>query len=286
MTGGSKISSVRIRLFVLALVLLPGCTTHPITGRDQMVAMPGVQIAFADADYSLSTGAQRITASRGCVEGCASSARLARFTERIAYVGARLENAARGMSPELFERIGGFSISVDGHLGVSTASSAGGRIVIGAGVIDLESRLAPTGLESGLGGLEPQDTLIAFLLAREMAHVIARHAEENSGASMAVSAIGLLVPGVNVFARFLVARISAGALRESWSTEQAREADEIALALLQSSGLSLLSVSLDLGRGIDHARLPADAWGEAYLNSAQRVAYLAATPMRYTRIGP
>lgn len=279
---------MRKRSPILALVLLSGCTVNPITGRDQMMAIPVVQSAYAEADFSLSSEAQRIAASRACAQDCASPARVAEFSAHVAFIGAQLEAAARWMSPELFERIGRYSIEVDGDLGIATASSAGGRIVIGAGIAGLKSAHAPTGvpglaaLESGLGGLEPSDIVIAFLLAREMAHVIARHAEENSGASMAVSAIGLLLPGVNVLARFLVSRVSADALRESWVAEQSREADEIALALLRRCGLSALDVSLGMERGLDPRRLPGDGWGEAYRNSASRIARIAFSSMRYT----
>lgn len=282
---------MRILSLMFVLILLSGCTAHPITGRDQMVMMPVAQIAYADADFSLSAGAKRIAASRACVENCASVHRTVLLAGRVKDLGKRLTIAARDMSPELFARIGQFKIKVDDDLGIATASSAGGRIVIGAGVADLESQLAGgdvagrASLESGLGELEPQDILIAFLIAREMAHVIARHAEEDSGASIAVSAIGLLIPGVHVIARLLVSRVSANALRESWVSAQEREADEIALALLEKCGWSVRSVSLWMERGIEPARLPGDAWGKAFLKSSQRVAYLAASSLRYAETG-
>lgn len=286
-----SIPPVRIPSFLFVLILLSGCTVNPITGRDQMVMVPAAQIAYADADFSLTTGAKRIAASRACTENCASVQRRVLFAGRVKIIGTQLAIAARKMAPELFERIGPLSIEVDDDLGVATASSAGGRIMIGAGIAGLESSLPATGvegraeLESGLGGLEPSDVLIAFLLAREIAHVVARHAEEDSGASLAVSAIGMLIPGVNILARFVVSRVSAGALRESWAVEQAREADEIALALLQRCGLSVLSVSLGMERGLDHTSLPADGWGTAYLNSVQRIDAMAASPLRYAESG-
>lgn len=276
---------------MLVLILLSGCTVNPITGRDQMVMVPAAQIAYADADFSLTAGAKRIAASRACTENCASVQRRVLFAGRVRIIGTQLAIAAHKMTPELFERIGPLSIEVDDDLGVATASSAGGRIMIGAGVAGLESSFPATGvdgragLESGLGGLEPSDVLIAFLLAREIAHVIARHAEEDSGASLAVSAVGMLIPGVNVLARFLVSRVSASVLRESWALEQAREADEIALALLQRCGLSALSVSLGMERGLNHARLPADGWGAAYLSSVRRIDETAALPLRIAESG-
>lgn len=251
-----------------------------------MVMMPTAQIAYADADFSLSAGAKKFAASRACVGNCADVQRKALFAGRVRLIGAHLTIAARQMAPELFGRIGLLSIEVDDDLGVTTASSAGGRIVIGAGIAGIESHSAATGvkalpvLEPGLGGLEPQDVLLAFLLAREIAHVIARHAEEDSGASLVMSAVGLLIPGGNVLARFLVSRVSAGALREIWAADQAREADEIAFALLERCALSVLGVSFGIERGLDPARLPGDAWGDALLSSVRRIDVIAASRLR------
>ena len=131
-------------------------------------------------------------------------------------------------------------------------------------------------LESGLGGRDPTDIRIAFLIAREMGHVIARHAEENSGASIAVSALGLLVPGMNVVARFVASRVGASAVKGSWAIEQEREADDIALELLSHTGLSVLAVSLALGSGGEQAGIPDDEWGARYRESMQRIAQIAA----------
>jgi Zn-dependent protease with chaperone function len=50
-----------------------------------------------------------------------------------------------------------------------SASSANGRIALNA----------------ALGKLAPYDEWLAFVIARKMGHVIARHHEENSAASMA-----------------------------------------------------------------------------------------------------
>ena len=178
---------------------------------------------------------------------------------------ARLEVIAREMAPDLFERIGKFRIEVNDALGAGTGSSASGRIVLG----------------SGLARLEPDDSVIAFLVAREMAHVIARHAEEDSGASIVLSALGMLLPGFNIVARFVATTLGSRALTSSWAVQQQREADEIAVALLERSGLPARSVALGLENGIKRARLPDDEWGARYLESARRVAAIAASPPRY-----
>lgn len=260
---------MNITALLLGLALLTGCTTHPITGREQILALPEIQGIYADMDYALSTIAQDITAPPSCEQDCGSAEDVANFPSRVKTIGTQLTASARDMSPEQFKRIGGFRIEVKESLGVGTGSSASGRIALG----------------SGLARLEPTDTVIAFLIAREMAHVIARHAEENSGASIVFSALGMLVPGINVIVRLVATTLGAGMLKGNWATHQQREADEIALALLERIGLSARSVALGLERGVKQARLPDDEWGARYLESTQRVALIAGPPPRYAEFG-
>lgn len=246
---------------LLGVALLSGCATHPITGREQILALPAVQTVHADVGFALSAGGERIAASPPCEPECGSVDDLARLAGRVEAIGTQLETAARGMAPDLFARIGGFQLEVNDGIGVATGSSASGRIALG----------------SGLAGLEPTDTVIAFLIAREMAHVIARHAEEDSGASLVLSALGmLLLPGLNVIARFIATTAGANVLKGSWAKTQQREADEIAVALLERSGLPVLSVARDLESGVRRARLPDDDWGARYRESTRRVSLKAA----------
>jgi len=245
---------------LLSLAVLAGCTTHPITGREQVIALPLVQAVHADLGFALYAGAQGFVSAAPCRRDCSSADAQANFALRVDAVAKQLEAAARSMSPELFERIGGFQVEVSAVLGVGTGSSAGGRIALG----------------EGLAGLEPTDTVIAFLVAREMAHVIARHAEEDSGASLVFSALGLLLPGVSIIARFIAGTVGSGALKASWAAQQRREADEIAVELLARAGLAAPSVALGLDSGLRRSRIPADDWGARYAESTQRVALIAA----------
>ena len=260
---------MHIAALLLGLALLAGCATHPITGRDQILALPSVQAAYSDVGFALSTGAQRITGPRSCWQGCSSDEAPAAFTGRIESIALQLEASARDLSPELFERIERFRIEVSPSLGIGTGSSAGGRIALGTGLIELE----------------PSDTVLAFLIAREMAHVIARHEEENSGASMTFSALGFLLPGINVVAKFIASAVGSGALKSSWAAQQRQEADEIAIALLERGSISAHGVALELASGLIRARVPEDEWGVRYIESMQRVALIAATPPRYAVFG-
>jgi len=247
---------------LLALALLPGCATHPITGRDQILALPAVQAVHAEVGFALSAGARRFVDALPCALACASTVERARFAGRVETIGARLNAEARDLSPELAARIGNFQFEVSDTLGTATGSSASGRIALGSGLVPL----APT------------DTETSFLLAREMAHVIARHAEEDSGASLLASAVGhLLLPGVHMIVRLVATTVGSLALKGSWAMVQQREADEIAIHLLQRTGTPVFEVALDLQGGAIRRGLPDDSWGAAFLDSARHVAQIAVT---------
>lgn len=256
------LSKMRIPALLLALALLPACSTHPVTGREQILALPAVQAAYAEAKFAAFTVAQSLVSAPACAQDCQRVDDPARFARRIERIGAQLEPAARALSPDLEGRIGGFRIEVSDALGVGTAASAGGRIALG----------------SGLAALEPTDAVLAFLVAREMAHVIARHGEENSGASLLFSALGAFLPGVNVVLRFAATTLGSNALVNSWAQQQQREADRIAVALLWRIGLPVIEVADSLEIGVLHARLPDSDWGARYLDSLQHVAWMAALP--------
>ena len=257
-----------LRGILVVLALLSGCATNPITGREQIIALPAMQAAHADFSFAVATGVQGIGAAPACGQDCGSPESLAEFGRRVAAIGRRLEAGVRDIDPDLFERISEFQIETTDALGVGTGSSAGGRIVLG----------------TGLAALEPSDAVIGFLVAREMAHVIARHSEENSGASIVFSVLGILLPGVNFIARFVATRLGANALAGSWEVQQQREADEIAITLLEHTGLKARSVALELELGIKRAGLPDDEWGRRYLESARHVELIAASPPRYATI--
>jgi predicted Zn-dependent protease len=234
---------------------LGGCATNPITGREQMVAVPAAQ-AHADIGFALSSSARRISESEPCAEACAEQNR--RFESQVKRMGAELEAAARGMSPELFERIDGFQVGVDEELGIATGSSARGHIALG----------------KGIAALEPDEAVTAFLIAREMAHVIARHDEEDSGARIVFSALTTLLP-FTLIARIIASTLGSGALMGSWAEQQRKEADEIAVSLLVRAGRSPADVARALSAGLKTSLLPEGDWTTRYLESADRVAAAA-----------
>ncbi len=244
-----------------SLILLAGCSTNPVTGRDQIVGMPAAQ-AHADISRAISSRAQRFSSPDACDHACRTQEKL--FEAQVERLGAQLQAAARNMSPELFERVSAFEISVDDSSGLTTGSSVGGRISLG----------------SGIGRLEPADDVTAFLIAREMAHVIARHDEEDSGARILFSAVTALLP-VAMIARLLASAVGSNALMSTWAEQQRREADEIALALLVRTGRSVASVAKSLATGLKVDLLSEGDWATRFKESAQRVAQVAQSAPQY-----
>ncbi len=116
---------------------------------------------------------------------------------------------------------------------------------------------------------------------REMAHVIARHDEEDSGVRIVSSALRTVIPGFSLVVKFLASALGGGALMQTWAAEQRREADDIAVALLERTGRSAAVVAKSLAAGLKHVRLPGGEWSARYSESAARVALLAEMPPRY-----
>lgn len=61
----------------------------------------------------------------------------------------------------------------------------------------------------------------------------------------------------------------------TWAQQQRREADEIALSLLERSRRSARVVALNLRIGLIHGRLPKGEWRARFDESSERVALAA-----------
>src|SRR5579871_6002216 len=196
-----------VKHFAVAAIaaLVSACSTNPVTGRDQIVSHPAVQ-AYDDLGFSIQTGAEGMANGQYCDQNCLD--RQKAFAEQVARLGAELESAAREMSPEVFTRIKEFQVKVYSEWGTGTGSSASGRIAVGA----------------GLAQFGPADDVTGFMLAREMAHVIARHGEEDSLARIVVSVVSTILPVYNLVAKFFASTVGSGAITSSWAGKQQREA--------------------------------------------------------------
>lgn len=226
------------------------CLSMPSYSLDEASALSstpaggGIAAMHADLKFSM-LSAPRASTGEG-------NDKLLMLERQIRRVAAPLETAARGLFPVMMRRINAFEPYVAQAEHIETRSSAAGKIAINHGV----GRLAPT------------DDWIAFVLAREMGHVLAGHHESNSTASIVTSVImNLLLPGSSLIKSAISAAGSEVAAASN-APQQVREADEIAVRLLEAAGYDLRAVALSLATGPSAADLGEGAWSEKLAQSS------------------
>lgn len=219
-----------------------GCATTPHSDRAQFVAPTVVSEIYSRTNMQL-----LLAVTSDVKEGCDRVDCLGRevFDGRVQGVGARLAAAAYGSYPGLSERVPEFRFTVADKSEPGTASTAAGEIVV----------LRPVSV------LAPTDEALAFVIGREIGHVVARHHDENTGASLVVSALAtVLLPVANV-AKFLATLFSSATtaaasasvtaasfagsrvLVESYRPRQREEADQIGLKLTGQIGHDIRAVA-------------------------------------------
>jgi len=223
--------------FVAAACLgMAGCASGPTGERARIVEIPLVS-AYSDIAFTVTSGARQ---GASCIDdsACPSdapSASAVRFARQVQRIAAVLQSGAQQLYPDLALRVPGlidsrFDVYVVEGDEAGSASSANGRIALNA----------------ALGTWQPFDEWVAFVIAREMGHVIARHHAENSAASIAMSVIlNLILPGSGLL-KSAVSAGGSGMAAASKRDVQALEADAIALSLLKAGGFGLHEVSLSL----------------------------------------
>lgn len=275
---------------LLSLMLLTACATSP-EGRTQLVApapLQGFSTVYSEFDMHLKLVTATDAPSCSDVECAADRA----FDQRVLAIGKRLADVAYRQYADLHLRFPRFEFIVADKADPGAASSAGGTVVIYRGVrrLDLD------------------DAALAFVLAREMSHVIGGHHDENVTTSILVAvAAQILLPVLNV-ARGAAAAFSGSAattaatataatsavtttamasaasfagsraLRASYRPQQAREAEVIALKLLASAGWDGREVSDQLA-ALRPALPDEPDWTVELRESAQRIASLMQGPM-------
>lgn len=233
-----------------------GCAVSPPATPRQLVDMP-IASAYADATFTLNTLSWRKVLCAADEKECPAAGG-ERFSGQIRRVAGRLQEGAWVLYPDLDQQIpnvadGRFAIYAIDADGPGSSATADGRIA----------------LNSGLAAESPDDAWIAFVIAREMGHVIARHPEENSVLSLLASlALNVVVPGSGLIK---TAISTAGSTLAASSKEavQAREAETIALRLLKVSGYPLH----DVARSLQNAPpLPEDnSWVRSFRKSSDKL---------------
>lgn len=270
----------RVSISVLLLLLLAACSTSP-TGRSQLTPpspLQGFSAVYSEFDMQL----QLVVAANApsCREEECVADRA--FDQRILALGKRLADMAFRQHAELYLRFPRFEFVVADKADAGSASSAGGTVVIYRGVRRLNL----------------DDAALAFVLAREMSHVIAGHHDENVTTSILVAvAAQILFPVLNlgsIFSGSAAATSAAAstaatsvvtttavtsaasfagsrALRASFRPYQVKEAEAMAMELLVAGGWDAREVADQLEDL--RASLPDDAsWVVELRESAQRIA--------------
>jgi len=277
---------LRIPVSVLLLWVLTACATSP-HGRTQLIApsaLQGFSAVYSEFDMHL----QLVTAADApfCEDVECAANRL--FDQRILALGGRLADAAFRQHAELHLRFPRFEFIVADKLDPGAASSAAGTVVIFRGV----------------RGLDLDDAALAFILAREMSHIIVGHHDENVTTSILVAvAAQILFPALNLGALFssgaattAAATTAAGsalattavasaasfagsrALRATYRPQHVLEAEAMALELLAAAGWDGREASDQL-EALRPAIPDEPAWTTELRESVLRIAALMQGPM-------
>ena len=219
-------------------------TTNALDRASAKVVPASVSALHADLKFSVTTPARASTGDE-----VAPATMLTRQAQRLT---PALEAAARGLHPSMMERIGKFDVYVADSASVETRSSSTGKVA----------------LHAGLAPLQLTDDALAFVIAREMGHVLAGHQEDNSTASLVTSIVmNLLLPGSSLL-KSAISMATSEAVSASNGERQVREADQIAVRLLETAGYRMRNLSLSLALDAADERIGEGSWAKAFRTSA------------------
>jgi predicted Zn-dependent protease len=166
---------MRALIVLAACGLLGACATSP-NGRSQLIVPQPVSAAYSEVNMRLQLVVTADAKGKCAESECDASKE---FELRVARLGERLAENAFDIYPNLRERIGRFEFVIADKAEPGTTSNASGTVVI----------------FSGTRALELSDTALAFVLAREMGHVIGQHHNENTATKIIVSVLAqVLLP--------------------------------------------------------------------------------------------
>jgi predicted Zn-dependent protease len=231
-------------------------------------------------------------ANTKCVESECDASK--EFEFRVARLGERLAGKAFELYPDVRQRIGQFEFVIADKVEPGTVSNAAGMVVI----------------FSGIRALELSDPALAFVLAREMGHVIARHHDENTATKIIVGVLAqvlLPVTGIIRSLAFIPGASSAAAATATTASataggstaaitatataasflgsnlviatywpKQLSEADAIALTMMARIGFAPQDTA-DALAAVE-ARLTDSSWPRDLRASSEHVAQIAQGP--------
>lgn len=229
----------------LACVAITGCA-GPDAGRSKVVVPTPVGQVYSAVDLQLRLATAQPPTADMAEDQCLQL----EYQRHIRKLMERMVVTARRLYVDLDDRGVQFWFEVAPSAQAGVLSNAGGNIVI----------------LQGTQQMKLPDSVLAFILAREMAHVIARHHDENSAASVMFSVLtqvlfpaAALVKGLSAIlpstavgtaaTASAVSYVGASALRSTYRQDHLREAEEIAFRLMVETGWDLYEVAEE-ARGV------------------------------------
>ena len=210
-------------------LLLGGCATPADSKRSRLVVPSDLGAIYSDVEMQARLAFVPEAPSCQPLDCTATE----EFRGRVRQLTERLMPAAMQLAREEKNGIPRMTVSVPGKSNIGTLSSASGSIVV----------------FDGLRTLGLSDPALAFVIAREMGHVIGKHHEENTATGLAVSvSVALLFPLAGILqgleAAYTASTLAstatsfagARAVRAFYEEDQRLEADTYALTMLTHAG--------------------------------------------------
>lgn len=254
--------NIRTWLALLATMALGACASTPPQKYAQLTVPPQVSNIYSDMNMQLHLIAEPNAPLHCTDEECNTN--LA-FNQQVIQLGSRLAQSAFETYPHLKERIGQFEFVIVEKSEPGSISNAAGTVAIFRGVQKLNL----------------DEEAMAFLIAREMGHIIGGHHDENSSTSIWFSLLTqLLMPVTGLFhgasaimetssvstaTSFIGSRVVIANYRD----KQIQEADAIALGLLNHQGLDKNRVANALTTNLQVTG--EDRWSREFRISSLRV---------------
>jgi len=233
--------SIRSPLALLSCIALAGCASSQ-TGRQQVVLPTQVSEVYSEVDLQM----KLVSAAAPSIEQSEDQCLSFEYQRQIRKLMEKTVVTAKRLYPDLDERGVKFRFEVAPSAQAGVFSNAGGTIVILQGTQDMPL----------------PDSVLSYVIAREMGHVVGRHHDENSAATVMFSVLtqvlfpaAALVKGLAVVlpttamgtavTASAVSYLGATALRTTYRGDHLREAEEIAFTLLAESGWDLYEVAAE-----------------------------------------
>lgn len=222
--------NIRTWLALFAAMALGACASPTPQKRVPLAVPSQVSNIYSGVSMQLNLITEPNTPSHCSDEECSINHA---FNQQVMRLGNRLAQSAFETYPHTKERIGQFEFVIAEKSEPGSISNAAGTVAIFRGVQKLNL----------------DEEALAFLIAREMGHIIGGHHDENSSTSIWISVLTqLLMPVTGLFNGIsaimgtsamstATSYISSSLVIANYRDKQIQEADAIASSLLNHQGL-------------------------------------------------